>query len=325
MISIILPVYNSEKYLSESIQSMLDQTYTDFEFIIINDGSVDTSEEIILSFNDQRIRYYKNEVNKGLIFTLNKGIELSKREYIARMDADDIAYPSRLELQLQFLSNNLDYGVCGSLVRIINENGKQAEILNLPICDEEIKAYLYFSPALNHPSVMIRAWLLKNNLYSKDFKTAEDYELWIRLSSKTKFYNIPQVLIKYRIHSGNISKTDVRQAENSITLLLNSFIAPQLTNKTLIDIYIKFVLRKQDISIKDYNKWLADFTKELLFKNHLFVKYFIKRWFGLCISTGNYRYLIFNNISKIKPMLYYSSMIKYAFNTIKDGFPNSLK
>jgi len=325
MISIILPVYNSERYLRESIQSILDQTYTDFEFIIINDGSTDHSESIILSFNDDRIRYFSNEMNKGLIFTLNKGVELSKRKYIARMDSDDIAYPKRLELQLNFLENNLEYGVCGSLVKLINEDGKGSEILNLPINDDEIKSYLYFSCPINHPSVLIRTSLLRNNLYSEDYKTAEDYELWIRLSSITKFYNLPNVLLNYRVHSENISKVNIIQAEQSVAKILRKLIEQKLSNKSLIDIYIGFVIRSQVISFKEYDKWLVEFVKESIFSDVNFKKYFIKRWLGICISAKNYRYIVINNLIRKEPLWYTVLLIRYMLISIFKGLPISLK
>jgi len=113
-VSVVMPVYNGEKYLRESIDSILNQTYTDYEFIIVNDGSNDKTEEIILSYNDNRIRYIKNEKNLQIVKSLNRGIELAKGRYIARMDADDISLPRRFEKQITFMENNLEIGVCGT-------------------------------------------------------------------------------------------------------------------------------------------------------------------------------------------------------------------
>ena len=113
-VTVLMPVYNGEMYLREAIDSILHQTFTDFEFLIINDGSTDNSETIILSYDDSRIRYEKNDSNLKLIATLNKGIELAKGKYIVRMDADDISIPDRIEKQVAFLEKNPDVGICGS-------------------------------------------------------------------------------------------------------------------------------------------------------------------------------------------------------------------
>src|SRR5690606_1184748 len=111
---IILPAYNAEKYLAEAIESILNQSFKDFEFIIINDGSKDRTEDVILSYNDPRIVYLNNEANLGLIDKLNKGFNIARGKYIARMDADDISSPERLYIQYQFLENNPDYVICSS-------------------------------------------------------------------------------------------------------------------------------------------------------------------------------------------------------------------
>ena len=122
IVTVLMPVYNAEKYLAEAINSILNQTFTNYELLIINDGSTDKSEEIILKYSDKRIRYIKNDKNIRLVATLNKGIELAKGKYIARMDADDISVPTRLEKQITLLENNEDIGVCGSFLYVFGEN-----------------------------------------------------------------------------------------------------------------------------------------------------------------------------------------------------------
>ena len=153
MISVIMPVYNGEKYLCEAIDSILNQTYTDFEFIILNDGSTDKTEEIILSYDDPRIVYVKNETNLQIVKTLNKGIALAKGKYIARMDADDISLPERFEKQLKFMEQYPSIDVCGTWMRIID---KPKQVWTYPEKHEEIKAQLLFNTPLSHPTLIIK-------------------------------------------------------------------------------------------------------------------------------------------------------------------------
>lgn len=201
LVSVVLPAYNAELYLKEALDSILQQTFTNFELIILNDGSTDSTEDIILSYEDSRIVYVKNQENLGLIGTLNKGISLAKGKYIARMDADDIALPKRLSKQISFLEANTQYGVVGAFAQIIDSK----EIYKVPITNEAIKAFLYIDSPFIHPSVVIRKDLLSSNLYDHQYHRIEDYELWVRLSAQTKFYNIPEILLKYRVLDGSES------------------------------------------------------------------------------------------------------------------------
>ncbi len=200
MISVLMPVYNGEKYLKEAIESILNQTYTDFEFLIINDGSTDKTEEIILSYADDRICYIKNNQNLGIVKTLNKGINLATGEYIARMDADDISFPKRFEYQLAFMDKHLDVGVCGTWLKTI---GMVEEVWKMPISHDAILVETLFHSSLMHPTVFIRKSVLDllDRIYDEDFKWVEDYELWIRLAKKIQFRNISKVLLKYRIEN----------------------------------------------------------------------------------------------------------------------------
>lgn len=208
LISVIMSVYNAEKYLSEAIESILNQTCRNFEYIIINDGSTDKSLEIIEKYNtlDDRIILINRE-NKGLITSLNEGIDLSKGKYIARMDADDISLPKRFEEQINFLEKNTDIGVCGTWVEVFGENIKDT-LWKMPFIDEELKPRLLFSVTFAHPSVMMRKELIdKYSLkYKKQYKHAEDYNFWLDFSKYTKFANIPQKLLRYRYLETSISR-----------------------------------------------------------------------------------------------------------------------
>lgn len=207
-ISVILPVFNAEKTIAESIESILNQTYKDFELIIINDGSSDKSESIILSFQDERINYFINEKNKGLIFTLNRGIDLANGEYIARMDADDIAYLTRFEKQIKVMEENSDLIVCGTQINSFGEKKNNKFKFVAKENSKEIKLRLVLESALAHPTVFIRrSILIDNNIrYNKDYLHTEDYKLWTDLSTYGNFYNIQEPLLNYRVSETQVSK-----------------------------------------------------------------------------------------------------------------------
>lgn len=201
-VSVLMPVYNAESYLKEAIDSILSQTFTDFEFIIINDGSTDRSEEIILSYKDERIHYIKNKQNLKIAESLNKGIRLCNGEYIARMDADDIAKPERLYVQVTFMDANSDIGACGSAVKTF---GALDESWVMPTNHEAICSALALHSCLLHPTVIIRSSTLNklgSKIYQDEYLLAEDYDLWSRLSHKTRLHNLPQELLFYRVVEG---------------------------------------------------------------------------------------------------------------------------
>ncbi|HAF61981.1 MAG TPA: glycosyl transferase group 2 family protein [Anaerolineaceae bacterium] len=200
-VTVLMAVYNGEKYLNESINSILNQTYQDFEFLTINDASVDKTLEILCEYKDPRIKVVTNEQNIGLAKSLNRGLALAKGEYICRMDADDVSLPARLEKQISFLERNKDFGLCGSWIRNF---GDKSYVDKLPVSHEEIISQLFFGYAIAHPSVVIRTDILKEiNGYNEDLRYAQDYELWSRLMKITKLKNLPVVLVKRRIHGSN--------------------------------------------------------------------------------------------------------------------------
>ena len=203
LVTVLLPVYNAEKFLRESIDSILNQTYQNFEFLLINDGSTDTSREIILNYTDARIRYLENEKNIGLIQTLNRGIAEAKGSYIARMDADDVSRADRLIKQVDFLESNPSYGMVGSWCSVINTSKKIEYHTSHASLQFALLNYCCFV----HPSVMLRKSVLIENQFYFDshFVHSEDYELWTRLLTKTKAANLPDYLLSYREHEYQIS------------------------------------------------------------------------------------------------------------------------
>jgi glycosyltransferase involved in cell wall biosynthesis len=204
-VTVLMPVFNGEKYLKQSIESILNQRFRDFEFLIINDGSSDGSLEIISSYTDSRIRLVSNETNKGLVYALNRGLELASGEYIARMDCDDISKKSRLSVQVSFMDHNTSIGACGSYYSVMR--GNKRATADFPMHAEEIKCFLLFNSPIAHPTAMIRTILIRQHqlCYSSEFVHAEDYDFWSRLSGLSELSNIPKVLVDYRLHAEQVS------------------------------------------------------------------------------------------------------------------------
>ena len=201
LISVVLPAYNAELYLKEAIDSVLAQTFTDFELIILNDGSTDQTESIILSYDDPRIVYVKNEQNLGLIGTLNKGMALAKGKYIARMDADDICFPERFAKQVEFLEKNQEYVICGTSAYRFYDHISDGKAFNVPLSDESIRIRLFFNSGFIHPSVMFRTSVVRDYHlgFSEDYKYAEDYFFWMDLLKYGKGFNFKEKLLYYRV------------------------------------------------------------------------------------------------------------------------------
>jgi len=223
-ISVLMPVFNAEKFLKEAIDSILNQTFTDFEFIIINDGSTDNSEKIIMSYDDNRIRYYKNKNNLGVARTLNKGLKLAKAKYIARMDADDISLPDRFELQYKRLKMDRSLVIISSHFNWINEKGNYNSAYRLASSPEEIFYELQFRNCLGHSTVIFNKEIIVNEFRGYDEKyEAEDNDLWLRVSKKYKIVKVKKVLMKVR--RSKQSKTMLfRKAikENAIIIAQNN-------------------------------------------------------------------------------------------------------
>ncbi len=224
-ITVLLPVYNGERYLQETIQSLLAQTYTNFELLIVDDGSTDSSLEIIESFADDRIKILKNKERLKLSGALNRGMKEAKGKYIARMDADDIAFPDRLQRQFEYMEQHPDVGMCGTAIEIFGEVKTRNDIY--PKTAEEIKAYALFDCPFCHPTVMMRRDLfIKHDLwYDGTYYPTEDYELWTRAIDLFPTVNLDEVLLRYRVHDKSMTGSDWdamdKQAARSIKKFLD--------------------------------------------------------------------------------------------------------
>ena len=214
IISVLMPAYNAAEYIREAIDSILTQTFTDFEFIIINDGSTDPTEDIILSYSDKRIKYYANECNLGIVKTLNRGIDLSNGRYIARMDADDVSMPDRLEKQVHLLDVNPQIVASGTLYTILGDGS------NIPVDvatdTEDIRYDMAIYCQFAHSTMMIRKDILEQYKlrYREEYKCAEDYKLWTELLQYGDMINIPEVLGYIRQCEEGISISNADKQKN---------------------------------------------------------------------------------------------------------------
>jgi glycosyltransferase involved in cell wall biosynthesis len=231
--TVLMPVYNGASYLREAIDSILAQTFVDFEFLIVNDGSTDNSNALIDAYRDPRIRHLQMKTNGGIVKALNHGLENAQGELVVRMDADDIALPHRLQRLVEFMDAHSDVGVCGSWVEYF---GNKAGIVKTAVTHNEIIWNLTSGSPLFHPTVAIRSEVLKRHQlkYSETVLHAEDYDLWERMSWVSKFSNVPEVLLKYRITNSSVSAVyrDVQQRSTSI---INRRIHEGLSGQRLTD------------------------------------------------------------------------------------------
>lgn len=249
LVSVVMSVYNGEKYLRKSIESILNQTYSNFEFIIIDDGSKDRSLSIIKKYKkmDNRIIVIENKLNLGLIESLNRGIKRANGKYIIRMDADDIAIRNRIQKQVYFMDMNSDLALSGtSSVLFIDKKPFIKKRLEIKTLYQEIISRSFFECAFVHPTVIIRKEIIENNefFYKQEFKDAEDFGLWSEIIPKYKVANINEPLLKYRI------------VRNSITRMANKNMTKRAA--VLKKIYFNY--------IKNYGLHLSDMELDIHFE-----------------------------------------------------------
>ena len=270
-ISVIMPVYNAENYLSETIESILNQTQSHFELIILNDKSTDNSLAIIQKYleKDSRIILIDKLQNIGPANLRNEGFSIAKGEFIALMDADDIALPTRFEKQIAVLKNNPEIGVCGTWFTFFG--AKKNKVIRHSEHHEDIKISFLHSCGIGNPTAMFRKEVLNGLEFNNDFVPVEDYDLWSRLLPSTKFYNIQESLLNYRQHDSNISKTKISNVNQSIRRLkINQMSEFGIeSSDTNIDSYLnalslkRGLLPEEIIAVLKASKYLIEQNKNL--------------------------------------------------------------
>jgi len=221
-ISVVMPAYNAAAHLDEAISSILGQTFQDFEFIVINDGSTDATASILKRYAeiDSRIQVHHQE-NQGMISALNRGCRLARGQYIARMDADDISLPQRFEKQLEYIERHPQIGMLGTWIFNVDEKGLVIDTWCPPTNSKMVKWTNFFGVCVAHPSVLMRREVLeKLDFYRPEAVHGEDVDLWLRASSVTEFGNVPEILLKYRLWSASTHQVGLQiRRERHVQLL----------------------------------------------------------------------------------------------------------
>ena len=246
LISVVLPVYNCELYIKEAVLSILNQSYTKFELIVVNDGSTDSTLEILNSFADERLKIITQN-NEGIVRALNKGLELCNGDYIARQDADDISYPDRLQKQLEFLEKNKEIYILGSWAEIINDKSELKGVLKHHTKVNELRFWSIFDTYFVHSTIMFRKEIIE---YIGNYKGGkhifEDFNLWSRILRFYKGTNLPCILLKYRELNTGISKSTSNFKER----IINQRIENLLFYNPNINLRILFLLSNYQFGLQ---------------------------------------------------------------------------
>lgn len=249
-----MPVYNGERFIRETIDSVLNQTFRNFEFIIVNDGSVDSTKQIIGSYDDKRIVLLDLPKNGGVSNARNVGTEQSCGEFIAFCDADDLYDPGRLQTQLDFLTSNPTVDVCGSYFTVF-ENGQET-LIKHPLTDSEIKEHFFTANCIGQPSVMGKSSVFRKYKYNPELQASEDYDLWARMAiGGVVFANVPFPLVRYRLHPAQASKTKARLLYNTSNAICINYTLAYLSS----DIITQYVEAKVT-SLADFKKFVAELS-----------------------------------------------------------------
>ncbi|MET4083357.1 glycosyltransferase involved in cell wall biosynthesis [Pedobacter sp. UYP30] len=262
--TVLLPTYNCAKYILETVKSVLNQFYSNYELLIIDDGSTDNTEEILKAIGDERIVYLKNPTNFGIVKTLNIGIKLAKGKYIARMDADDVMLGNRLQEQIDFLESNPDYGMVGSWYQIMDVDGKIRNTLKTTSNHEDIKLGLLFGNQFAHPTVTMRTDLVRKLKYKQEFLYTEDYDLWCRIAEVSKVANLPRIHLSYRWYANNSCNRNQKKLKANVVKLLSreldKYEIEHCTEELMLHAAICFSYGKRffnnDKRLSELNKWL---------------------------------------------------------------------
>lgn len=305
-LTVLLPVYNGEKYIEQTIRSVLAQTYKDFIFLIINDGSNDKTLEILNKYEsmDKRIKVVSRE-NKGLVYTLNEGLKRCETEYIARIDADDICEKDRFAKQLQYMDQNPKCVLCGTNTNIFFSNIPFIRYrTRLPIQNDEIKVRHLFQTAIMHPTVLIKTQILKehNINYKEEFYGAEDYEMWNRVFEYGEVFNLKKALLRYRLSDINVTKkmsVDIKKREECIRKILKENLNRfqfRFTHEELdihTDISLSRVFRFNKFSIQQKKEWLENLLiqneENGKLKKDVFEREICEQYIYNCLKYGRYQ------------------------------------
>jgi glycosyltransferase involved in cell wall biosynthesis len=321
-LAVLLPTYNAAPYLNESIDSILNQTFSDFDLYVYDDCSTDTTESVVLKYTDSRVFYRKNVTNLGIARTLNLGLEalLPHYKYIARMDADDWSYPERFKKQLEYLEQNKEVVLCGTQgywLKNINQNPISG--WGYPKRHEYIRLYLLFGATFHHQTIIFRSqFIVENNLkYDENITTCEDWDLWTRIVIKGKIVNLPDFLIKCRIlpfsnHHSPLNQGKHLQERSKIISNYWSSFNIELSPQQIFDFYYnenvvskKQFIRDCKILIRAFNQLYIDTIDSLNPDD--------KRIFAYLLVRKIVRYWSHSKVSRIDPLVWWTIIKEVNF------------
>ncbi len=275
-ISVIMSVYNGEDYLTEAIDSVLNQTFKDFELIIIDDCSTDSTAEILNQYacEDDRVKVYTNETNLRLPSSLNKALSLSKGEYVARMDADDICLPNRLEKQYEFMKNNPNVALSSCRFMTVKNGVVASGGCGGRNDNDSIKALLLVTNPILHPGIIAKAEVIKELGYDKDFTCTEDMELWTRfVMAGYEVEILPEYLMIYRLHDKQITETTLAKQHKEVIAVQKKYFEKllEVMTKEQEEFYISGIYFRENIDINkfcEFYRWLSNVNcKKMTFKS----------------------------------------------------------
>ena len=343
----VMPVYNREEFLKETIDSVLNQTFSDFEFIIVDDGSTDRSVEIIKSYQDPRIKFFLNEGNRGTSYSRNRAIDLSSSDYIITIDSDDINLPQRFATQIAYMDAHPEIGICGSWVKTIGEVA--GELWRCAVKPDIVHCRTLFEAVLCHPSTIIRRkYLDEYSLrYSVELKRAQDWDLYCRGARHFQVANIPEVLVYYRWrkYPTNLSDEELMSQKyyyfyeidkrNFQALNLQPTEAEMLVHRRLGNLELK----KEQNFVCEANKWLSKLLSAnqtaKVYPQSTFLQVLAGYWWEVCNYSSdsplqavkqffNSPYLDIKNLSAIsKAKIVGKALVKKTYFSLKNALKRS--
>lgn len=302
LVSVVMTVYNADKYVVEAIKSILNQSYTNFELIVVNDASTDDSAEKILQLEDKRMIFLENEKNAGIVFSRNRGLNFAKGKYIAIIDSDDIALPYRLEKQVEYLESHPNCGICGSYYKSIDQNGHKNFSFKVPLTSKENKTFLLFNVPFCQSSIMMPAQIAKRFMYRVGFDIIEDYEIALRVSKQYEICNLPIYTTLYRFHGNNITIGKLQQMR-AVRKRLDAEVLSDLNisfSENELELHSNFIngcydYFKDEHTMEALENWLIkyfEFIKAIPDYDLVFLRKMIAiRWWNLCYNTSNWTFL----------------------------------
>lgn len=295
-LTVLMPLFNAERYIREAVESILHQNWRDFELLVIDDGSTDRGPEIVASMKDERITLLRNSGNLGVAATLNRGLELARGRYIARMDADDISLPDRLERQVLFMDQHPEIGISGGWVRLFG-GGEIPYTCRVPGDSREVAAYMLFENSLWHVTAIMRREAMETACLKYDplFSRSEDYDLWTRAGQHYRLANLERVLVKVRRHKKSVTRSnweEMTQQTETIQDRLLKKIGLQLTPVEIAfhhRVGRGYRLEKEE-EVFEAEKWLlhllAANQQAMMYDDHTLKQIVGTVWFRVCANSG---------------------------------------